>query len=539
MHSPKIFQPASTRLPKMELVFVIVGAGLSGMTVFCQLVEKLQAEKTSYTYRIKIIEKYPHLFATGEAYNIHAPESWTLNNPASKMKLTPNGKNADTWMKEDIEKWKEKFPGMDMEYVPRALIGYYLKDQYTLYKIQAEAHGILVEEHYDAVMDISATEANAWKIETEKSNVYTANNVFLCFGHAPSHQYMHLRESKNYFTSTSLPQEFKNIPNDEDVYIIGGQASYVDIVRSLVDQGHAGKIHSITRSKSMITCKGNPDQCNEKPLNELKEQLSGEHKTESLASIKQLLFETYCKSVKNPINFAQPPSTKEVLRYQISKYDHQAPENLMIGNIDESRSFFLNFYMQGCYQKLWELLSDEDKQEFNAQLYTLIMAYVTGITPINARLLLELYQRDMIVEYSGCSSIIYDEEKQIFLIQFTDKNPIQANYIINASGYGYDVSKANSQTPLIKKLIENGLLVPKKLGGIEITHCGNLIGRNKEILTGLFCIGPIASYNHKYPTPYALFIADEAAKNAVAAINLAPTQVLRTDIGKPLHSLRL
>src|SRR5438094_7990915 len=105
MHSPKIFQPASNNSPKTEFVFVIVGAGLSGMSVFCQLVEKLQTEDAAYTYRIKIIEKNPHQFATGEPYNINAPDSWMLNNPASKMKLTPNGKDADTWMKEDIEKW--------------------------------------------------------------------------------------------------------------------------------------------------------------------------------------------------------------------------------------------------------------------------------------------------------------------------------------------------------------------------------------------------------------------------------------------------
>lgn len=528
-HTPKIFQPAPDNLPKIEFLFVIVGAGLSGMSVFCQLVEKLQAENSIYSYRIKVIEKNSHQFATGEAYDINTPESWALNNPASKMKLTPNGKDADTWMKEDINKWKEKFPHMDIEYVPRALIGYYLKSQYAFYKIQAETYGIIVEEHYDSVMDISVTKTNTWKIETEKNQTYTANIVFLCLGHVPSNQYMHLHESKNYFTSTSSLQDLKNISNNEDVYIIGGQASYVDIVRSLIDQGHTGKIHSITRKKSILTCKGNPDQCDEKPLHELNEQLSGKNKTQSLAVIKRLFWETYHKSVKNPVNFENPPTTKEVLHYQITKYDHQIPENIEIGNIDETRSFFLTFYMRGCYQKIWETLSEEDKQEFNTQFFTTIMAYLTGITPINARLLYELYKKDMIVDHSGVSSITYNKEKQKFIIEFSQKTPIEANYLINASGYSYDVSRTNTLTPLVNKLVANGLVVPKKWGGIEIMDSGNLIGKNKKILTGLFCIGPFASYNHKYPTPYASFIAIEAARNAVAAINLAPTPILRTD----------
>src|SRR3990167_8731126 len=525
MNSQKIFQLQRNPSLESEHVFIIIGTGLSGMSVFCQLVEKLQLEQSQHTYRIKIFEKNPRYFATGEPYHISTPTIWTLNNPAAKMRLTPNGQDAATLMQENEDKWKEKFPNIDMEYVPRSLIGMYLKAQYALYKKQARLNNIIVEEYCDSINDISLTESNNWKVKTEQSQSHIANTLFLCLGHAPSNLYTHLSGYKNYFTSTTPIHELERIPKNEDVYIIGGQASYVDIALLLAYQhNHTGKIHSLTRNASIITSKGNNDECNKKPLEELREKLKTQYQPNSLSltNTKQLLWAIYQQSVKNPVNIVNPPSTKEALSYQITKYDHKSLLNSNIGNIDETRSFFLNFYLHGCYQKLWETLCDDDKNEFNTQLFTTIMAYLTGITPLNARLLLELYDREMILEHPGVSKIFYDDKKEKFIIEFKNKEPIEVNTIINASGYGYDVSKVNIDTPLLTQLIEKGLMVPKKLGGLEITDRGQLINKNKEVISNIFCIGPVASYNHKYPTPYASFIAVGAAKNAIEAINLSP-----------------
>ncbi len=523
MHSQQLFshtKPSS----EAEHVFIIIGAGLSGMSVFCQLVEKLQ-NAPGAAYKIKIIEKNPQYFATGEPYHLDTPHIWTLNNAAEKMKLTPNGQNAAAWMQENKDQWEDKFPNIDIEYVPRALIGHYLKAQYTLHAEKAKSCGVVVEIIYDSVVDLSPTDSAAWEIKTEKSQTHIADTLFLCLGHAPSDKYMHLNGCKNYFTSTTPAHEFKRIPRDEEIYFIGAQASYVDrAILLFYQQDHVGKIHTLTRNTSVITTKGNRDECEKQPLEELSQSLATKAPNSLPLSESRVLFwNTYCKSVTSPINFAMPPNTRDVLKYQLAKYDQEPLPDEKICNIDQTRSFFFDLYVGGCFQKLWEALCEEDKAEFTNQFLTTMMSFLTGITPLNARLLLELYNRDMIVEHSGLSSIVYDENKDKFIIEFTNKQTLEANYIINTSGYGYDVANANCQTPLIRKLVENGLMVPKRFGGIEITKQGQLINRKKEILDNLFVIAPFSFYNHKYPSPYASFIALEMAKNAVAAVVLAPS----------------
>jgi uncharacterized NAD(P)/FAD-binding protein YdhS len=529
MNSQRLYQPTTNPSSEAKHVFIIIGAGLSGMAVFCQLVEKLQ-NAPGNTYKIKIIEKNPQYFATGEPYHLDTPTIWTLNNSAAKMKLTSNGQDAAGWMQENKSEWEDKFSNIDMDYVPRALIGIYLKAQYNLYAEKARSCGVIVEVIYDSVVDLSATDSAAFEIKTEKSQTHHADTLFLCLGHVPSNKYAHLRGCKNYFTSTTPAHEFKRIPKNEDIYFIGAQASFVDRALLLFyKQDHAGKMHTLTRNTSIITTKGNSDECEKKPLEEMSQVLkSTTPNSLSLAESRVLFWNTYCKSVKHPIHFATPPKTKNVLTYQLAKYDGAQLPNDKIINVDQTRSFFLDLYMGGCYQKLWEALREEDKDEFVMQFFTTIMAYLTGITPLNARLLLELYNREMIIEHSGLSEIVYDENKNKFIIIFINKQTLEANYIINTSGYGYDVSNANSQIPLIRKLIHDGLMVPKRFGGIEITKQGQLITRDKEILDNVFVIAPFAFYNHKYPTTYASFIAVEAAKNAVEAVALAPSLRIKT-----------
>lgn len=497
--------------------FIIVGMGLSGNATFCQLVNHLISSETMQESDtiIRVFETNESHFATGAPNQVDCPEIWTLNNLAKDFKFIPEVEELTTWIKANIEIWKLKFPKINEDYVPRALVGMYLKAQYEIHKKKAKSHGIEVHEQFDEVTDVASIEEGTWQIHTKLAQ-YTADCLFLCFGHVPNYHFPHLFSKRNFFSSSMAFTAMEIIPVDANVYILGGQATFVDIALWLAYvRNHKGEIHTVTRNSSVITTKGNNEPCDTASLDELQMSLSKQSPNSlSFAEGKNLFWNAYKKAAKEPVDPDKQLSTIKVLEYQISKFDNKQQLNAPLGNIDELRSFIKYFYFNGCYKELWEKLGDSKKTLFTNLMYSQIMAYLTGITPLNARLLLELYKREMIKEHIGVTLVSYDASKQKFLLHFQSGEIIEAEYIIDASGFGYGVSRCTDSS-LLHNLIIKGLIVPKEHGGILVNASSQVLNNRDETQKNLFCIGPVASYGYQYPTPHASFLVFNAVDRAI------------------------
>lgn len=496
--------------------FAIVGFGYSGMAAFCRLVNEL-INAPREQYKITLFEKELTQFATGLPYTTDSPSIWTLNNPAAKFKLVNDDLSLADWMNENRKIWEGLYSGMNEEYPPRALVGLYLKYQFVRYKKKAAEHGIQIEEVIEEITDIVKQEDD-WRLLTLHGKPYSTDVVFLCFGHAPNNQFSHLADSPNYFSATSSLTELENIPKKARVHIIGGQASFVDIVIWLayVNQ-HVGQIYSVTRNPAMMSTKGNHDECDIASINHLANHLKAEHKKNSLSLMEGLaLFRNaYEQAAKNPVNMSRLPKPREALSYQMNKYTKKPNSNDNIGNVDELRSFVINFYFSECYQLFWDKLKEEDRQAFSLKFYSFICAYLTGITPLNAQLLLELYDRKLVIERNGLKSIQYDDTTETFSLNFENGDVELADYVIDTSGYGYVLDKPSADFPLLCNLVKKGYLVPGRFGGIELNDASQAINRRRELQPNLICIGPVASYCHPVPTPFSTFIAIDAIEKAV------------------------
>ncbi len=159
-------------------------------------------------------------------------------------------------------------------------------------------------------------------------------------------------------------------------------------------------------------------------------------------------------------------------------------------------------------------------------MYTQIMAYLTGITPVNTRLLLALYDSGSMLEKSGLTAIDYDEESQEFQLHFATGETEMAKYLIDTSGYSYNISNCNTDLPLIQGAVTKGLLVPKPHGGIEMNDACQPENWYGEVQRSLFCIGPVASFGAKYPTPHASFLVFNATDKAATSLNIEIKQCL-------------
>ncbi|MGQ3891195.1 FAD/NAD(P)-binding protein [Legionella sp. CNM-4043-24] len=498
--------------------------GISGTASFCQVVNHLLSmePRPDPDITIHLFETREDHFATGAAYRIDAPAIWTLNNPAKDFKFIPDIHPLNVWIAENRAELRRQFPDMNEEFCPRAVVGHFLKAHYASHKSKAEAHGIKVIEHFEQVLEFDALDADRWGLKTQTLQM-ESDFLFLCFGHIPAHHYPDLESKPGYFSVTTPLAAFDDIPSDAPIHILGGQASFVDYAVWLaVTKNHQGTMTSLTRNPSIITTKGNPDTCDTAPLEALKQSLLRLTPCSlPFSSARDSFWRTYKAAAKDPVDPLAQPSTSMALSYQLAKYEKRAvlPELTPCGNIDELRSFVKTFYFNGTYEAFWTALTYEGKESFNRLMFTQIMAYLTGITPVNTQLLLELYNSGQVMEKSGLTSVGYDEQSQEFLLYFAAGETEKAKYLIDTSGYSYDIRHCNTDLPLLKGAVAKGLLVPKPFGGIEINDAGQPINLNGKVQRSLFCVGPVASFGDKYPTPHASFLVFNASDTAATRLS--------------------
>ncbi len=137
----------------------------------------------------------------------------------------------------------------------------------------------------------------------------------------------------------------------------------------------------------------------------------------------------------------------------------------------------------------------------------LLMAYLTGITPVNARIMLHLYEKNRIIEHHGLASVNYDEVNHRFRLLFTSGEVLHATTLIDATGYRYKPDPNSVKPMLLDNLAQTGLITAKPYGGIHLTDHYQVIDKHGKVHENLFCIGPIANYNHPVPTPHSSFMA--------------------------------
>ncbi|HAU1037982.1 TPA: hypothetical protein F8V06_14335 [Legionella pneumophila] len=490
----------------MPKVIAIAGMGLCGNAIFCRL-SQLLATKNNNDVTILIFEQNPQYLATGFAYSINSPEFWTLNNPADGFKFISATDSLTEWVDANTDRLQHDYPHIDKQYIPRAIVGHYLRAQYEKHKALAISLGITVKEIFSPISDIYSLNEGNYQIACLVQN-YNADSLFITTGHL-THSFFHSVEKQPGFlrfeNTTGNPDAWDLA---EDVYIIGGQAAFVDAALWLIiKKQYSGKIHSVTRNPNILTTKGNTDSCDatkqQELSNSLQKRLPG---SLTFFEAKASFWNAYQNDAKNPVDPARHPDTLEALRYQMNKFDHLPEGNPVIGNIDELRAFIKTFYFSGCYTHMWQSLNVEGKEQFLKYFYSLLMAYLTGITPVNSRIMLHLYENDNIIEHRGLVSVSYDEVTHRFQLLFSSGEILNTAILIDATGYRYKPDPNSAKPMLLDKLAKSGLISTKGNGGIHTTEHYQVIDIHGKVHQNLVCVGPVAHYNHPVPTPHSSFM---------------------------------
>lgn len=509
----------------MQNVYAIIGGGTSGITALGQLVNRLIALNGSINESIKLViyEKDQANIATGMPYNINSSPVFLLNGPpANNFRLLPDGTTLQEWMRSTTKIWQKKFPDISTEdlFPPRALVGHYFKDQYAAIKKLAKENNIIIEEKFEEVINITPITDSCYEIVTKNGDKLNANKIVLSFGHLPSDNFKELNGKKNFINSPYALNALKDIPAHANVYVIGGHLSFIDLTKELVlTNNFQGKIICVTRNPSFVTLRDSKDKCDKNQINILEANLlKHEEGKVSWTQFHTLFWNSYENATKNPVKqsfLKNSYGTRQILKYQLAKFNNEKADE-QSGNFDELRDFITEFCIGSCYTTLWKVLDKSGKEEFAKHFYSLMVAAVAGIPPINARFLVEMYEKERIQELTGITSVNYDKEQQLFILKFADGSTRQAEYLINATGAGRDITKHLEQYPLFENLIKNEVIKPAEWSGFTVKDPTNILA-----------INPIINYYHGKPGLSAVYLGCFSAQDWIDQIMPLPIKTTR------------
>lgn len=218
---------------------VIVGAGFSGMAVAIHLLRRLRGPA-----RVCLVNRSLS-FGRGLAYGTNSP-SHLLNVPAGRMSLDPDGEGGF------VEYLRARgLPFGAADFVPRSLYGDYLER--SLLTAQADAaDGVRLELREAEVLAIDSPGQGApHQLRLASGEAIPAAEIVLALGNftprPPATVGGAPWDGRALINDAWSHHALDDLPRDAGVLLVGTGLTAYDAVLRLLDRGHRGPIHMLSR----------------------------------------------------------------------------------------------------------------------------------------------------------------------------------------------------------------------------------------------------------------------------------------------------
>jgi uncharacterized NAD(P)/FAD-binding protein YdhS len=216
----------------------IVGAGFSGMAVAAQLLRRLRGPA-----RVLMINRHSR-FGRGLAYGTHSG-SHLLNVPAGRMGIDPADEGGFARYLAALG-----LPYAPSDFVPRNLYGAYLEHCLQLAQHQA-APGVRLELMEATVERLSPAAAGGWRLALGHGVELEAQQVVLALGNFTPQPPVALRQlawgGPPLVADPWTPQATIGLDPSAAVLLIGSGLTAYDVALQLMERGHTGPIHMMSR----------------------------------------------------------------------------------------------------------------------------------------------------------------------------------------------------------------------------------------------------------------------------------------------------
>lgn len=221
----------------------IIGAGFSGALLTLHLLRRCAPED-----RVLLIEKNRH-FGLGLAYSTGNPNH-LLNVRASNMSaFADRPDNFVQWLRglpTETRQDFDEYPGPN-SFAPRGLYGRYIQQLLgdRIWRQGNDRNVFLVTDEAIALQrrkDADGADATGWEVELAVGRRLPVDQAVLAIGNFPP-----ARSQPGIFGDPWDPGALEKLDADAPVMLIGTGLTMVDTVISLLDHGHRGTIHAISR----------------------------------------------------------------------------------------------------------------------------------------------------------------------------------------------------------------------------------------------------------------------------------------------------
>ncbi len=414
----------------------IVGAGASGTTLAIYLLREL-----SFPAHISLIEKNGAALHRGVAYSSSLPYE-PLNVPTGKMSIYPEQPdNFFNYVKDN------KNPVATREqFVSRRWFGDYLTNEFQK-AVEAKHPEVSLKIVEETVADITKGAQKNFSVSCTSGNSFESDFVVLATGNEAPQIFS---VSDDYLSDKCFhnPWEFsvEDIDADDTILIIGTGLTMIDIVGSLYELQHKGKIIAISRNGKLPCLHTASRNAELLPLGE----------NESLDSIFHLV--------------------RDDVKRQSSKGVHWSRI------IDALRPHTVD---------LWKKFTKQERKKFLRRFRNFWETHRHRMPPASGEIVEALLSNNKLEIHAGnISKIEWNESLQKFEITLIDKQKQRQNFnadvIINCTGPATDLQAAAQ--PLFKNLLWKKWIKTDELGlGIETGVHGELSPDIKH----LYAIGPL------------------------------------------------
>jgi uncharacterized NAD(P)/FAD-binding protein YdhS len=418
---------------------IIVGGGLSGTLLALQLAGNKDAE-------IILLEKNPQMLGRGIAYHYdftHQP----LNVPAAGMSLYPDQPDHFVeWLQNNSFRYNHLLPSVSPKtFVPRKIFGDYIVEHLNrAHHEQAGSFQIRIDE----VLSIKRLGA---KLEAtlESGIKLEADHIVLALGNFPPGDLFPDNQevigAQGYFPNPWTDRVYSHLDGNENILLVGTGLTAVDVVLGLKTRNFKGKISMLSRRGKLPL----PHDLSQPPV-----------------------------EIADP-GYLSPRDAFRWLTNEIRKRRNTPWTSVMDGirphtqNIWKRWSWDEKKYFMRRLRPIWEVV----RHRIPAQSSTILSEMVAagqlhiGKAKINSAQLhangIEVFWNDDHGTHSG----VYQK-------------------VINCTGPESNYRKV--KLPVLANLVEQGMVVNDPIGlGILCTDKGNILDRNNEPVTGLWCMGPM------------------------------------------------
>lgn len=423
----------------------VIGAGFSGTALSLWLQSSCPVGT-----RIHLIER-GHRFASGRAYATENP-SHLLNVPAGRMSMFPD-------LPQDFVRWLRQQPKSrlghvvpdEQAFVPRSLFGAYLQDR--LAASLSDTRASRLELLHDEVV---RAEEGAAKVTLHLASgaKLDADIAVLASGNAhplPVHPNVAMLDAAGLWRGNPwTPAVLAGLAPDAPVLLVGTGLTMVDTVVTLLEAGHTGPIHALSRHGL----------------------LPHRHASPELAPI--------TLPTSRPTGLAP---IMRVVRSEIAR--SQAAGTGWRPVIDALRPFT---------QDLWRGLSVSERGRFLRHLRAFWDVHRHRIAPTVAdRIQAALASQQLRIHAGriiglgvdhGLADVTFRERKT------GAEHSLQAACVIDCTGPGADVTQTTD--PLMQTLLRAGIARPDPLRlGVDVRPDGAVLTRSGAPSHRFFAIGPL------------------------------------------------